>query len=845
MDETAYPDVDDDETLPPIITGDLQDTWLREEISCPVLVEYLPYRILINDIESTGRYSPSPYEKNIEPEMRYSHKGGVGVPKSIFAPRLYIPYSHIPIFNNSKETYRGIQNHVGIKGMIELCNQRLAMLNQWWYPSTVYRGETTTRDLKTVSRCYSNEHAQLKPNYPLHFHIPMSRKELHGINKDDLHSIMYTGDHTDFTRHPGICGRIHDCSIVDVSTLFTNAAGEVSQEPSDRHTRANWSMFIDCIYTPTSTDAGSMRSLVNGVRYRCCTKYTHRCVLQLLNLARVVNKSKSEYVILHYCHIVDRITLESADNIMRAWMLQNGRNAPSLHYFRDEGVISILASPGCLMRPNVVPRILTQEVEHIKWYDSLIMHDSAMMSLYGIGRVDASMVPQYMRTLGLLVPYGCCNEPPRLLISSPLLYQAVSRPFVELNSTIRACATYPPLCRTPILFHIYSRIKDTEVIDFPGVNVICLYTNLPGNYEDSVIVSRGASTKLAHEGYVIHPVPPGVETLKEGQTIETSTTWWRPSVPGTVVGEGVSRAKRRYVRASIGPHPVTVGDKLATWHGQKFTVSSVVPNSQMPLCTDCRSGRMFRPDVLIACASVHNRATIGQVVESCVTLDLILQNSAVKDVPAEPGVVPQFQEGYTYDTEIECAEASGVYVTAEHTCDGALLSKSHTCTYELGPSTPTVCDVVTGTGTKIKCDYGCCRLLLTSHLVRDKQHYMNEIPRGLGQRRGRLNGSSVRIGEMEIQAMLMAGYVRCLHEILESSDMCVVSICSGCRRLVILCDCSSGMENNVVEIVTRTSLVKVDILGAIYTLNSYTGSIVSSNTFSPSYVPRSFVYNTD
>ena len=53
------------------------------------------------------------------------------------------------------------------------------------------------------------------------------------------------------------------------------------------------------------------------------------------------------------------------------------------------------------------------------------------------------------------------------------------------------------------------------------------------------------------------------------------------------------------------------------------------------------------------------------------------------------------------------------------------------------------------------------------------------------------------------------------------------------------------MENNVVEIVTRTSLVKVDILGAIYTLNSYTGSIVSSNTFSPSYVPRSFVYNTD
>ena len=61
---------------------------------------------------------------------------------------------------------------------------------------------------------------------------------------------------------------------------------------------------------------------------------------------------------------------------------------------------------------------------------------------------------------------------------------------------------------------------------------------------------------------------------------------------------------------------VRPGDKFATWHGQKQTVSKIVDAEDMPLCRDTRTGKEFRPQVIMAATTVHNRGTPGQIYEA-------------------------------------------------------------------------------------------------------------------------------------------------------------------------------------------------------------------------------------
>src|SRR5690606_10311673 len=125
-----------------------------------------------------------------------------------------------------------------------------------------------------------------------------------------------------------------------------------------------------------------------------------------------------------------------------------------------------------------------------------------------------------------------------------------------------------------------------------GTPLPVLYANFKDNYEDAIIISDIINTKkiLSHKSVIFHPLPRDVPSPEIDTILDHSHYWWRPYDKGRVVAQGVSKTKYRYVVAEMKCDIVRVGDKLATHHGQKFSVSRVVPHDQMPKCRDTVTG---------------------------------------------------------------------------------------------------------------------------------------------------------------------------------------------------------------------------------------------------------------
>ena len=118
-------------------------------------------------------------------------------------------------------------------------------------------------------------------------------------------------------------------------------------------------------------------------------------------------------------------------------------------------------------------------------------------------------------------------------------------------------------------------------------------------------------------------------------------------------------------------------------------------------------------------------------------------------------------------------------------------------------------------------DYGVCRIWPLAHLSRDKQHFNSSLDIASSGMSGRLAGSSVRVGEMEMLTMASKGRMYGLSEILDSSDQSVCTVCSVCFRLSLLCDCPE--EHPVLEVSMRSALAKLDIITCVHSVNASIG----------------------
>lgn len=778
---------DDDEDIKMI------HRWTEEFPSDGSIKNHTPVRISVVEYDDLKMVF-SKTNKKLEPEVRHSPET-----TQCCIPRLYPPIFGYPVMIQN-QMLTMTRNMKTLTDLRRLLDDILTSKRMWAHRDMKIE---PIKNEKIIS-CYKTT--------PIHAFNSISIEEADPLlETDSIWRKLYDTQIT-FTRHPGLYGTLHDNSLIDVRPYEDDdELGSFSVEL--RKSKQEWLGFIDCTYTPGSVEAGRIRSLVHMVRYRSMSPYTIQCALDLLECC-IPDDPRSEVWTFFMLGYTKMISERNVRDMIERWLGQYGPNAPSLHVFESKKVVTISISPGCLVRPLSVVDISSNfNPDQHKWIDSVIYHNQTMLQSYGFLYEMNQSPLEYMRTFCHLVPYILWDEPPRPLLAGSMSTQAICRPRVELFSTIRPKHSIPPIVRTPLIDEYVHNIQKYQHIDIPGVELLTLFCNSKHNYEDSVILSDYVNKYelFAHVSMINHPVPNGIKRMNAGDKITPEDKWWRPAQNATVIKEGFSKTKTRYVSAMMESSYVNVGDKIGTQHGQKFTVSEILPHDKMPLCIDTKSGRKFRPHIIVASSSVHNRITLGQIFEAHIAMDVI------------------------QDLNFNPLEISDYVVTSSEGYE-VMNRTEYTCNIEVDDM-----EIFHPNGEfKIECDYGICRYWLLAHLSRDKQHYLSHVPRGPTVPRGRLHGSSVRLGEMEIHVMLMNGLINVLAELTQSADMVIVNICVGCRRLALLCDCDELQSTT--EIITRISTVKFDICRAIYTIH---GSDIDPEIFNAGseMIPSSFTYH--
>ncbi|KAJ3220938.1 hypothetical protein HK099_003897 [Clydaea vesicula] len=775
-------------------TGD----W-KHESKLPLFIDHaLPTRAMYVDYFNEPRRTIRYGKETIEPECRLSYDV-LGV---CSIPRLYRPLVSLPIIiNNSIHTmiYSDID---GIDGISESIKYLSNSGTSWYFSNTrLMQIDRNNVVMNRVISCYRFQ--------PLHIFSDIAIHEIaqHPTGIEIWRRLFDNIE--DFTRRPGIFGIIHDNSIIDIRPYDHDS--EIindSRNIEARLTQDHWSGFIDCTYTPMSLEAGRIRSVVHGCKYRVMTSITIKMAKSILNLVRsgikfntASNKNiTAEDWIFYCCGKACIITAECAMDIVELWRSFRSHNAPSIHAFNSIRIMVMTVSSGCIMKPiNAKYGLNDYNVwDNAMWVDSIVYNTPGMLEfMTGYKRLDTNNPFDNVKMGIHLIPFFLDDEPPRPALATSMSMQAICRPRVELTSTIAAKHEFLPVVRTPLMQSLIEAMPNRQYISIPGVPLLVVFANMKGNYEDSVIINKSINDLglFAHASLVHHPVPDRVPVLKAGYKLTEKDKWFRPHANATVVKEGLSRSKARYVTVRMESSVIDIGDKLGTWHGQKFTVSSILSDDEMPTFICCRTNERIIPHIIVAATSVHNRGTLGQIYESWIGMQ------TVDNIRFDPSKNDKYVIIDSFDEQLPSMQQYSCYINNND--DNIMESFTNDdCKY-------------------VKADYGISHFWLLSHLARDKQHYMNEYPMSATPKKGKLRGSSVRFGEMETLSMMSGGLINSLSYLSDTSDLVNVTVCVKCRRLSLLCDCPTSHIDET-NILVRNPLVRFDIFRSIYSANGIT-----------------------
>ena len=91
---------------------------------------------------------------------------------------------------------------------------------------------------------------------------------------------------------------------------------------------------------------------------------------------------------------------------------------------------------------------------------------------------------------------------------------------------------------------------------------------------------------------------------------------------------------------------------------------------------------------------------------------------------------------------------------------------------------------------KVKASYGIVNVLRLRHVSALKHRYPSIEFTSITVPKGRREQGTPRLGEGELASMMMQNMMSSVEDSIMTSDLCYVSICPGCCRLVINCDCN-------------------------------------------------------
>jgi len=601
--------------------------------------------------------------------------------------------------------------------------------------------------------------------------------------------------------HYGLAGLLYGNNVISMGDSCgsdDNAVIEV------RTPKADHRGFIDVCFTPQSKGAGRVRMLAFGVSIRTMTKRTVVLASRLISVVGCQIGTGFGDWVLRCMGFTTMITLDDVMKIVTEWKTMNEFNMPTVHVFENLKVIVISITSGVLIRPM---RTIVSNGEFIRqgpFVDSMCVYHSDTMKFANLTFPDPEIEPmQFSSTSCLIVPFFRWTTEPRINLGIQMTMQGMNTFPIKGDATIVSLGRSDPIIKTAVMDAITNKSSAECEITIPGKNIVTAFINRKLNTEDACTISKelAESGAFAWSGYIDYPLPLVTSGKIEPGMIIENEPWWKPAMKGQVVKVFMNKNGGLNATIAIFSKEISIGDKLATWHGIKFTVGEIVPLSQMPLLIDTVTGEKIRPNMLVSTKNL-TRGLGGQVREMSATTSLFkdIISFRVGSKPVGKTVLSQTDEN----------AIKPVIPTAYVTANGNKI------VFE---------DGIVGKRT-VKCNYGIMRVQQLRHVSALKQHYPSSATNSITVPRGRYRSGTPRTGETELLSMMMQGGNVAVSEALVNSDKVNADVCSVCGAIPYFCDCPFPKPDTT-KMGIRYSALQLNTYATTAMLNDGRGSAMT------------------
>lgn len=583
-----------------------------------------------------------------------------------------------------------------------------------------------------------------------------------------------------------------ECNSLVSLEMFTG--NDESCTPDQRKCKTYHRGFVDSYYTPQSKSAGRIRTLVAGVGVRIMTTRTLEMASEILKA--VVNPIAvvGDWIVRCMGYTAT-VTEEDVSAMVSVWSRFCDIEMPTLHIFKTRKVVTISVSSGVLMRPV---RLLMKDKSFSfegPFVDTMCVYHSDTMKYINKKFPSWKTEPSQMASANvMMIPFYRYDTEPRTGLGVGMMKQSLCELPTKGEATMRSVGRSEPVLKTQFAAILDNSSSEECPMVIPGRNMVMAFINMQQNTEDACIVNKTFAEMgwFTWSGYIDYPLPKDCGKV-EAWDVLFDQSWWKPSIPGLVLKTYVNKHGGMNAYVFVGNTKLEVGDKLATWHGLKFTVGCLMEYNEIPELEDTVSGERFRPNIMVSTKNL-NRGIGGQVREMTAYTRCFDNISSFRSCRKNND-----KEYIDHDEEHEYeARLPEAYV----------LVNGHRISFvDTGGKMRTV-----------KCNYGVSRVLHLRHKPSLKQHYPSDEVHSREVTRGRYKGGTPRVSETEILSMMMQGLYRCSKECLWSSDLVNVTVCSKCWVLTIYCDCSLPKPTET-TVSVRYSAVKMCVYATTAMLN--------------------------
>ncbi|KAF2861616.1 hypothetical protein K470DRAFT_256745 [Piedraia hortae CBS 480.64] len=282
----------------------------------------------------------------------------------------------------------------------------------------------------------------------------------------------------------GLIGSLHDNECIDM------CPGDNKDVPdlAARSFLKGYRGFICAGHTSHSTEAGRVRRVTCDVRVRLLSQHTIDDLLDvtvaLRNISRGTDTDWTVFCMGYHARIT-RAEITCLERLRDSASIRRPCTF-SVHIYPDSKLVVVSVSSGTLLK----------KCSDGRWADDVEVHVSEPVGGSSRPRVSGSGRDQLRANFSAffsLVPFVSSGRAPRPLISSVQTPQAVCIPWCPGTASVSPCYSFDPVVTTQLYSEVLADIRNDRANAssyLPDENVVTLYLNLPGNYDDAMIVSR-------------------------------------------------------------------------------------------------------------------------------------------------------------------------------------------------------------------------------------------------------------------------------------------------------------------------------------------------------------------